>query len=76
MVRGDSVGRNRNQPRKEHQRDGHRKFHAFTDERFTDPITGQQSAKSMLSILNRREKLTRLEMDSVFMPEEMLVAPR
>ena len=77
--RGALVGRNRNQPRtaKHHGKVVHDEFasrerKAFDEERPVDPDTHLSFRGSPLSVLNKKARVTKHEMDALFLDESML----
>jgi len=42
---------------------------AFDDERRVDPVTGRKEKKSMISVLNKKGKLNKFEMDEIFLED-------
>lgn len=57
------------------QRIGER-FRAFTDEHPLDPVSGVASRRSLLSVLSKSGRLSRWELDEIFLSEEMVEVPR
>lgn len=44
---------------------------AFDDERRVDPVTGRKEKKSMISVLNKKGRLTKHEMDEIFLEDDV-----
>jgi hypothetical protein len=42
---------------------------SFDDERRVDPFTGRKEKKSMISVLNKKGRLSKHEMDEIFLED-------
>jgi hypothetical protein len=43
----------------------------FDDENRVDPVTGRKEKKSMISVLNKKGKLNKYELDEIFLEDGM-----
>ncbi len=41
----------------------------FDDEKRVDPVTGRKEKKSMVSVLNKKGRLTKHELDEIFLDD-------
>ncbi len=41
----------------------------FDDERRVDPVTGRKEKKSMVSVLNKKGRITKHELDEIFLDD-------
>lgn len=42
---------------------------SFEDERRVDPVTGRKEKKSIISVLNKKGRLTKHELDEIFLED-------
>jgi len=42
----------------------------FDDERRIDPVTGRKEKKTLKSVLNKKGKISRYELDEIFLEDE------
>lgn len=42
----------------------------FDDEKRVDPVTGRKEKKSMMSVLNKKGRLSKFEMDEIFLEDD------
>jgi len=41
----------------------------FNDEKRVDPVTGRKEKKSMVSVLNKKGKISKYELDEIFLDD-------